>query len=123
MEAEIIHAVGVCFDVRERAINIIHAQACGVLSYHPRRRRVGVWDFVSLAESAARLDEASDPVAQILEVLWFDAQFQYFFYDCREVGQGTNRAQRRRSGSTKDAARRGENECVFDRSQGHAAIL
>jgi hypothetical protein len=25
MEAEIIHAVGVCFDVRERASNIIHA--------------------------------------------------------------------------------------------------
>jgi hypothetical protein len=25
MEAEIIHAAGVCFDVRERANNIIHA--------------------------------------------------------------------------------------------------
>src|ERR1022692_64235 len=35
MEAEIIHAVGVCFDVRERASNIIHAQACGVISHHP----------------------------------------------------------------------------------------
>src|ERR1017187_6011646 len=98
-------------------------QACGVLSYHPRRRRVGVRDFVSLGESAARLDEASDPVAQILEVLRFDAQFQHFFYDCREVGQGTNPAQRRRSGSTKDAARGGENECVFGRSRGPPAIL
>jgi hypothetical protein len=88
----------------EKASNIIHAggvrgvvissalQARGVLSYHPRRRRVGVWDFVALGESAARLDEASDPVAQILEVRWFDAQFQHFFDHRREVGQGTNRA-------------------------------
>ena len=122
MEAEIIHAVGVCFDVREDQQYHPRRKACGVLSYHPRRRRGGL-GFVSLGESAARLDEASDPVAQILEVLWFDAQFQHFFYDCREVSQGTNRAQRRRSGSTKDPARRGENECVFDRSQGYAAIL
>src|ERR1022692_3943228 len=77
-------------------------QACGVLSYHPRRRRVGVWDFVSLGESAARLDEALDPMAQILEVRLFDAQLQHFFDDCREVCQGTNRAQRRSSGSTQD---------------------
>src|ERR1017187_1812819 len=48
MEAEIIHAVGVCFDVRERPAISSTPQACGVLSYHPRRRRVGVWDFVSL---------------------------------------------------------------------------
>ena len=123
MEAEIIHAVGVCFDVRERASNIIRAAGVrgAVISSPPEAGGGG--DFVSLEESAARLDEASDPVAQIMEVLWFDAQFQHFFDDCREVGQGTNGAQRRRSGSTKDAARGGENQCVFDRSQGHAAIL
>src|ERR1035437_6983389 len=48
MEAEIIHAVGVCFDVRERPAISSTPQACGGLSYHPRRRRGGVWDFVSL---------------------------------------------------------------------------
>src|ERR1035441_3601956 len=85
MEAEIIHAVGVCFDVRERPAISTTPQACGVLSYHPRRRRVGVWDFVSPGESATRLGEALDPMAQILEVLWFDAQLQHFFDHCREV--------------------------------------
>jgi hypothetical protein len=35
---------------------------------------VGVWDFVSLGESATRLDEAPDLVAQILKVFRFDAQ-------------------------------------------------
>ena len=93
MEAEIIHAVGVCFDVRERPAISSTPQACGVLSYYPRRRRVGVWDFVSLGESATRLGEALDPMAQILEVRLFDAQLQHFFDDCREVCQGTNRAQ------------------------------
>src|ERR1022692_1201452 len=124
MEAEIIHAVGVCVDVKERERALSSTpQACGVLSYYPRRRRVGVWDFVSLGESATRLGEALDPMAQILEVRLFDAQLQHFFDDCREVCQGTNRAQRRSSGSTQDPARRGQNQCVFDGSQRHAALL
>ena len=124
MEAEIIHAVGVCVDVKERERALSSTpQACGVLSYYPRRRRVGVWDFVSLGESATRLGEALDPMAQILEVRLFDAQLQHFFDDCREACQGTNRAQRRSSGSTQDPARRGQNQCVFDRGQGHAARL
>src|ERR1022692_2025771 len=78
MEAEIIHAAGV------RGVVILSTPQCVVLSYHPRagvrgdftssrRRRVGVWDFVSLGESAARLGEALDPMAQILEVRLFDA--------------------------------------------------
>ena len=33
-----------------------------------------MWDFVSLGESATRLGEALDPMAQILEVRLFDAQ-------------------------------------------------
>ena len=82
-----------------------------------------MWDFVSLGESATRLGEALDPMAQTLEVRLFDAQLQHFFDDCREVCQGTNRAQRRRSGSTQDPARRGEHQCVFDGSQRHAALL
>src|ERR1017187_2705734 len=124
MEAEIIHAVGVCVDVKERERALSSTpQACGVLSYYPRRRRVGVWDFVSLGEAATRLGGAVDPMAQILEVRLFDAQLQQFFDDCREVCQGTNRAQRRRSGSTQDPARRGEHQCVFDGSQRHAALL
>src|ERR1039458_3854578 len=73
MEAEIIHAVGVCFDVRERASNIIHAQACGVISHHPAGGGL-VWDFVSLGESATRLGEALDPMAQILDVRLFAAR-------------------------------------------------
>jgi hypothetical protein len=37
MEAEIIHAVGVCFDVRERTGNIIHAAGVrgAVISFPP----------------------------------------------------------------------------------------
>jgi hypothetical protein len=46
MEAEIIHAVGVCFDVKERERALSSTpQACGVLSYHPREGVRG--DFTS----------------------------------------------------------------------------
>ena len=74
MEAEIIHAVGVCFDVRERTGNIIHAAGVrgAVISFPPEAG--GGLGFVSLGESATRLDEAPDLVAQILKVFRFDAQ-------------------------------------------------
>ncbi len=44
MEAEIIHAVGVCFDVRERTGNIIHAaRRAGCCHIIPAAGE-GVWD-------------------------------------------------------------------------------
>src|ERR1039458_127003 len=106
MEAATIHAAG----VRGSVISSPPEAGWGV-------------GFRLAGESAARLGEALDPMAQILEVRLFDAQLQHFFDDCREVCQGTNRAQRRSSGSTQDPARRGQNQCVFDGSQGHAALL
>ena len=92
MEAEIIHAVGVCFDVRERASNIIHAVGVrfGFPSSAPKAR-IGLL----VARAGLRLwDIACELVAEILEVVRADTQVEHFLYHGKEIGQRTDRTQR-----------------------------
>jgi hypothetical protein len=107
-----------------RAGDIIHAAGVRVgFSSSARARRVGLKDFVRAKESGGvrGLKEALDFVAQILEVIRADPEFEHFFYDWRELGQRANRAQWRSLGGPYHPARRRQHQGVFDGAQGHPA--
>jgi len=57
-----------------------------------RQRRDGVSWWERLGNSTARRN-ASEPVAQVLKVLWAGAQTEHFLDHRQEIGEGTNRAQ------------------------------
>src|SRR5208337_1336403 len=93
--------------------------------YHPRRRRAG-WFFIiprvwPESTGLGSFEEALDLVAEILEVIRADAEFEDFLDHGREVGQGANGAERRSLGGTDEAARRGQHQGVFDDAQGHSS--
>src|SRR6266700_7179892 len=116
MQRAIIYAEGVFLGGSGGGGGFIHAEGVWVGFHHPCRR----------PHRRAGLPCWRDPfefVAEILEVLWADAQAEHFFDHGKEISQRTNREQRWGIGGPHQAARRRQDECVFDDARGDAALV
>src|SRR5580658_702077 len=117
----IIHAEGVVWwEWRDKRYHP-RPQACGVgiASSAPEARTVRAAKFGGLPYWR----EAFELVTEILEVFRADAQAEHLLDHGKEISQRTNRAQRRSICGPHQAARRRQQECVFDHAHGDAALV
>ena len=67
--------------------------------------------------------QAIDVELEVTEVILADAELEYLVDDRQQVIERPNRLERNGVGRAEDAARCGQEQGVFDGSDGHAAII
>jgi hypothetical protein len=108
-DGDIIHAEGVQFGF---TLSAASAQGSGGRDLIPK-------SWVGLRG----LDDPFDLVTQMAEVVWINAQAEYFIDRGKEVRKRADRTQRRRVGGTDQPPCRRQDQCIFDRCQRHTALM